>query len=102
MLQFVIIAKDGTDPEAPERRMSARPGHLDGARTLKENNQYITGGATLDKDGKMVGSVMIVQFETEDGLKQWLDNDPYIKGNVWQEIEVKLFRVADIGSLKEI
>ncbi len=96
MLQFVVNAKDGTDPEALERRMAARSGHLDGARKLKETNNLVVAGATLDKEGKMTGSVMVVQFESEEGLKQWLDNDPYITGNVWQEIEVKPFKVADV------
>ncbi len=96
MLQFVIIAKDGTGPEALDRRMAVRPFHLAGARMLKENNNFVTGGATLDKEGKMNGSIMIVQFETEDDLKKYMENEPYIKESVWQEVEVKPFKVADV------
>jgi uncharacterized protein YciI len=96
MLQFVIIAKDGTDADALDRRMAARPLHLEGSRKLKEANNFVVGGATLDKEGKMNGSVMIVQFETEEDLKNYMDNDPYITGNVWQKIEVKPFKVADV------
>ena len=96
MQQFVIIAKDGIDSEALERRMTARPFHLERARELKANNNFVIGGATLDKEGKMMGSVMIVQFENEEGLKQWLDNDPYVTGNVWKQIEVKPFKVAEV------
>jgi uncharacterized protein YciI len=96
MLQFVITAKDGTDQDALERRMAARPFHLERARELKANNQFVVGGATLDKEGKMMGSVMIVQFETEEDLKHWLDNDLYVTGNVWKQIEVKAFRVAEL------
>ena len=97
MLQFVIIAKDGKDSDAYERRMAVRSLHLAGAKKLKESNHYLMGGATLDDEGKMNGSIMVVQFETEEGLKQFMENEPYITGNVWQHIEVKPFRVADLG-----
>ncbi len=30
-MQFVVIARDGTDPEAPARRQAARDAHLAGA-----------------------------------------------------------------------
>ncbi len=95
-MQFVITAKDGTDPEALARRMAVRPFHLAGASKLKENNNFVIGGATLDKDGSMNGSIMIVQFENEEALKQYMNNEPYITENVWQQIEVQPFRVADV------
>jgi uncharacterized protein YciI len=94
MKQYVIIAYDGTDDEAVERRKEIRPFHLAGAKILKEKNQFITGGAILSEEGKMTGSVMIVQFENEDVFQEWYKNEPYIKEGVWQTIEVKPFRVA--------
>ncbi|WP_259015222.1 YciI family protein [Emticicia fluvialis] len=96
MNQYVIIAIDGTDSQALERRMAARPSHLAGARDLKANNHFILGGAILDESGKMTGSVMIVQFEDEAALQNWYLNEPYIQQNVWQSIEIKPFRVADV------
>jgi hypothetical protein len=96
MKQYVIIAYDGRDEEAPERRKQARPLHLAGARKLKENNRFITGGAILNDDGQMKGSVMIVQFETEEAFREWYANEPYITQGVWKSIEVKPFRVAEV------
>jgi len=96
MLQYLIVAYDGTDTEAQERRTKVRPLHLETARDLKLHNRFITGGAILDNNGKMIGSMMVVQFETEDDLMYWMRNEPYITGNVWQSIEVKPFKVADI------
>ena len=96
MLQYVIIAQDGTDSEALHRRMNIRPVHLNGARQLKDNNNFILGGATLDEKGNMNGSVMIVQFETEAEMKYWYEHEPYITGNVWKTIELKPFRVAAV------
>ena len=96
MKQYVIIAQDGRDAAAPGRRMENRPAHLSGARKLKEMGSFITGGAILDDDGTMRGSVMIVQFETEDGLKTWMSEEPYIVNGVWTDIQVKPFRVAEV------
>jgi uncharacterized protein YciI len=96
MKQYVIIAKDGVDDNALERRMSARPQHLAGAKALKDAGNYVVGGALLTDAGQMAGSVMIVQFETEQELQAWRESEPYINGKVWETIEVHPFRVADV------
>lgn len=96
MLQYLIIARDGTDPEAMGRRLKARPSHFVTARELKDNKNFVIGGAILDDKGQMTGSMMVVQFETEDELVQWMQKEPYITGDVWQSIEVKPFKIADV------
>ena len=96
MKQYLIIAQDGKDGEALNRRKEVRPLHLAGAKKLKENNNLVIGGAMLDDEGNMRGSIMIVQFETQDEFQKWYDNEPYITGGVWREVEVKPFRVADV------
>jgi uncharacterized protein len=96
MKQYVIIARDGKDEQAAGRRMETRPVHLAGAKKLKEQNQFVLGGAMLDEHGIMRGSVMIVQFETEEEFNNWYANEPYIKSGVWKEIEVQTFKVADV------
>jgi len=96
MKQYVIIARDGNDAEAQNRRLTARPVHLAGAARLKAANQFVIGGAMLNEAGQMEGSVMIVQFETEEQFTEWYINEPYITGNVWQSIEVRPFRVANV------
>ncbi len=93
-MQFVVIAHDGTDAEAPERRQSARANHLEGVRRLKDTGAILTGGAMLDEAGAMTGSVVIVDFESRAALDGWLASDPYVTGDVWRRIEVHPFRVA--------
>jgi len=92
----LIIAQDGKDEGALERRKEARPLHLAGARKLKENGNFVIGGAVLDDDSNMRGSIMVVQFDTKEDFQKWYDNEPYITGGVWKEIEVKAFRVAEV------
>jgi uncharacterized protein YciI len=94
--QYLIIANDGKDDGALDRRKEVRPLHLAGAKKLKENSNFVIGGAMLDDDGNMRGSIMIVQFETQEDFQKWYDNEPYIKQGVWKTIEVKPFRVADV------
>jgi uncharacterized protein len=96
MKQYVIIARDGPDEGALDRRMETRPVHLEGARKLKANNNFVLGGAMLNKEGLMKGSVMILQFETEEQFQYWYNNEPYITKGVWQTIEVHPFKVAEV------
>ena len=96
MKQYLIIAQDGKDEEALNRRKDVRPLHLAGAKKLKENGNFVIGGAILDDGSNMRGSIMIVQFETQDDFQRWYDNEPYITQGVWKTIEVKPFRVADV------
>lgn len=95
-MQFVIIAYDGTDADALERRMKARPMHLDRMQDLKEEGKFIFGGAILDDAEKMVGSVLVCDFPGWDEIEAYLETEPYVMGGVWQKIEVKPFRKASI------
>jgi len=96
MKQYLIIARDGKDDEALNRRKEARPLHLVGAKKLKENGNFVIGGAILDDENNMRGSIMIVQFESQEDFQIWYNNEPYITKGVWKTIEVKPFRVADV------
>jgi uncharacterized protein len=96
MNQYLITAYDYTDAGALERRMNIRPHHLDGAKQLKETGNYVLGGAILNDDKKMIGSVMVLQFETEEELKTWKQNEPYITQNIWKSVDIKPFKVAGV------
>ncbi|HWZ15175.1 MAG TPA: YciI family protein [Mucilaginibacter sp.] len=96
MNQYLVTAYDYTDTEALQRRMNVRPHHLDAAKDLKASGNYVLGGAILNEDGKMIGSVMILQFETEEALNAWKQNEPYITQKIWESVDVKPFRVATV------
>ncbi|WP_202913836.1 YciI family protein [Pararcticibacter amylolyticus] len=96
MTQYLVTGTDFTDEKALERRMAVREKHLEGAKALKANNNLVLAGAFLNEDGKMAGSSIVVQFETEDELKTWLDNEPYVLEKVWEKVDVKPFRIANV------
>ena len=93
-MHYVIHAYDHTDPDALDRRMAARPAHLAYVARLKEKEQFLLGGALLDPDGNMMGSMLVLAMETEDQLNDYLRSDPYIVQGVWDKIDVKPFRQA--------
>ena len=93
-MQWLIIARDGTDPEAPARRQKARPAHLENASRLQAKGHLLVGGALIDDGGEMIGSACIAQFASRRELDAWLASDPYVTEKVWQEIQVMPYRVA--------
>jgi uncharacterized protein YciI len=96
MQQYIIYGWDGTDENALERRMAARPSHLEHSRNWKASGNFITGGAVLDDADKMIGSTMIMQFDSRETLDTWLNADPYVTQKVWQKIDIRPFKVADV------
>ena len=90
----MVIARDGTDDDAPERRRGVRPTHLASIQPLVDAGTILVGGAILDDDGTMRGSVLLVDFPTRDELDAWLREDPYVTGGVWDRVEVHPFATA--------
>ena len=94
MAQFLMLAYDGTDQDAAERRRAARAAHFDGIRPMVERGELRAAGAILDDAGRMVGSAVFAEFPTRAELDAWLARDPYVTQRVWQNIEVRPFRLA--------
>jgi hypothetical protein len=95
-MEFLVIAYDGEDAAALERRLAVREAHLEGARRMAAEGTLIEGGAILDEAGRMVGSACIVAFPSRAELDAWLAADPYVTGDVWRRIEVRPFRRAPL------
>ena len=93
-MEFLVVAYDGTDPEAKDRRLAARQAHLEGVQTLIEAGSFINGGAILSKSGEMIGSTLYVEFESRKQLDRWLEADPYVTGGVWVDIDVRPIKLV--------
>ena len=93
-MEFLVVARDGTDDEAVERRKRVRPTHLEAIAPLVEKGHVLVGGAILNADDEMVGSMLLVEFPDRASVDAWLEADPYVTGRVWKEIEVHPFRTA--------
>ncbi len=91
-MQFLIIANDFRDPDALARRLQQRPAHIEGVRRMKAEGTFLDGGAMLDEEGRMVGSMVLVEFPSRAEVDAWLAADPYVTGQVWEHISVRPFR----------
>jgi uncharacterized protein YciI len=96
MKQYLIHAKDYTDAEALPRRMANRPAHFEGAKALKARGNFVMGGAMLNDEGAMIGSTIVLQFETQAEFDAWYASEPYITGKVWENVAVFPFKLAVI------
>ena len=89
-MQFIIKAYDGANKL--DKRMEVRPRHLAGMQQL--GNHVICAGGLLDEEGKMKGSVLIVDFENRAALDAYLAGEPYVVEGVWEKIEVEVMNVV--------
>jgi uncharacterized protein YciI len=95
-MQFLLIAYDGTDAEALDRRMKSRPEHLEKITIIKKAGEFLFGGAILDNSGKMIGSMILYEVPDRATLDEMLKDEPYIYNKVWEKIEIRPFRIAKI------
>ena len=89
-MQYIIKAYDGEG--MLDKRMEIRPRHLEGIERIKEH--VICAGGLLDDEGKMKGSVLIMEYESREQLDEYLANEPYVQENVWQKIEAERMNVV--------
>jgi uncharacterized protein YciI len=86
-MQFLVLAKDGVDSEALNRRMAAREEHLTLSEEAAKRGEQLVAAALLSGE-QMAGSVMIVDFPSQKELQAWLEEEPYVTGNVWEQIDI--------------
>ena len=91
---FLVIIKDGTDPEAPARRQRVRDAHLEAIKPAVANGMVQLGGALLDDEGTMIGSALLVEADSRAALETFLQNDIYTLEGVWQSFEIYPFKRA--------
>ncbi len=88
-MQFLILAQDRTDSQAPERRARVRAAHIETLNRYHASGNMIAGAALLDeRSQQMNGSAIMVDFPSRAALDAWLAEEPYITGKVWGEIKI--------------
>ena len=90
MVQFVIKAYDGKG--MLEKRMEVRPRHLEGMEKIRQH--VVCAGGLLDDEGKMKGSMLVMEFESRQELDEYLAKEPYVLEHVWEKIEVEPINVV--------
>ena len=95
-MQFLLVAYDGTDPQALQRRLSVREEHIKRIGLLKKKSEFLFGGAILNENDEMIGSMIVYDVPDRQSLDKILKDEPYITNGVWEKIEIKPFRHARI------
>jgi uncharacterized protein YciI len=95
-MQYLLVAFDGKDPDALTRRLNVRTEHLEKVSILKKNEEFLFGGAILDDEGKMIGSMIVYDVPDRETLDERLKNEPYITAGVWKDVRIMPFRLANI------
>jgi hypothetical protein len=87
-LLFAAICLD--KPGSIDLRLATRAAHL---AFLEANAPKVKlGGPFLDEADKPVGSLLILDCETEAIAKSLLDSDPYAKAGLFSRVELRPWR----------
>ncbi len=57
-----------------------------------ESGNIVSAGALIEDD-KMVGSSLFVDFDTDEELDLWLEDEPYVTNRVWNMDEIQIVPV---------
>lgn len=87
-MKYVLIGKDATDEKALDRRMANRQEHLDHLKPFVQNGIIEYAIAIKDDSSKPIGSVLVFECDTKQYIQDWLNEEPYVNGNVWETIEI--------------
>jgi uncharacterized protein YciI len=83
----VTLAWDGTDADAPARRAAARPAHVTRIEPFARNGTLVLGGALLDAQGGMTGSITVTAHVTDAAAEAFWNEDPYMTDGVWRRVQ---------------
>jgi len=92
---YAVISQDVAD--SLQKRMSARPAHVERLLALKEEGRLILAGPHPAIDSPdpgsagFTGSLIVAEFESLEAAQIWADTDPYITAGVYESVRVKPF-----------
>lgn len=81
-----------------ERRIKARPRHLERLQQLKADGRLLLAGPhpAIDcedpGEAGFSGSLVIAEFDSLEAAQSWADSDPYVEAGVYQSVRVKPFK----------
>lgn len=93
---YAIIASDVEN--SLEKRLAARPAHLERLQQLKAEGRIVLAGPhpAIDSNDPgqagFSGSLIVAEFDSLTAAKAWADADPYIAAGVYADVVVKPFK----------
>lgn len=87
-MQFMVLGYDWKGEQGLARRLAAREAHLAQAGKMQSAGNLLYGVAMLDAEGRMCGSMLVVEFNSREDLDRWLEHEPYVVGKVWERTDI--------------
>ena len=93
---YIIMAED--KPGTLDKRLQARPSHLDRLHALQNEARLIMAGPCPAIDSNdpgsagFTGSLIIAEFSSLEAAQAWAAADPYIDAGVYEKVTVKPFK----------
>ncbi|OQW31607.1 MAG: hypothetical protein A4E19_08325 [Nitrospira sp. SG-bin1] len=84
-MKFVIIGYDSPGGEA--KRKIHRAAHLASLESLDKQGRVVLAGPLTDK----AGSLLVLEFETEKEVEDFVRHDPYTVYGVFERVEIHPF-----------
>lgn len=87
MAWFAVFATDR--PGMGEVRAAVRDAHR---KRLREHDHPVTvrlGGPTLDDQGQMNGSLLVIEAENKADVEAFLSGDPYVEAGLYDRTEIR-------------
>ncbi|MBN03234.1 YciI family protein [Ponticaulis sp.] len=91
MALFHVMALD--KPGALDLRLENRAAHLEWAKAAGDTVRM--AGPLLADDGEsFIGSVFLIEAESEEALKAFQAEDPYVKAGLFQTVDIRPFKLV--------
>lgn len=93
---YAIVGQD--TPDSLERRLAARPAHLERLQALQTAGRLVLAGPFPALDGDdpgpagFSGSLVVAEFDSLAAAPAWADADPYVTAGVYAGVSVKPFK----------
>jgi len=93
---YAFISQD--KPDTLDKRLAARPAHLERLQALKNEGRLILAGPhpAIDSEDPgeagFTGSLVVAEFDSIEDARQWADTDPYVSAGVYENVVVKPFK----------
>lgn len=93
---YAIVGQDV--PDSLERRLAARPAHLERLNALQAAGKLLLAGPFPALDSAdpgpagFTGSLIVAEFDSLAAARSWADADPYVATGVYASVSVKPFK----------
>ncbi|SEL13550.1 hypothetical protein SAMN05216214_108159 [Atopomonas hussainii] len=97
-MHYAIIATDVEN--SLEKRMAARPAHLERLHALKDAGRLLLAGPhpAIDSNDPgpagFTGSLVVAEFASLEEAQAWAKADPYVAAGVYADVQVKPFKAV--------